>query len=782
MSAIFTTRHVTLAEHPDLTIRPYLVRVTEALDAPYRVLVRAEVESEAEASTFVGGDAVVELARGGTVGRRFCGVVTRVRELPASRSLQVELVIEPALVYAAQRRDTRVFQGKTAPEIVQEVLGAVLGDLGRSVDDRLEGTYPTREHCVQYRETDLAFVQRLLEEEGIFYLFEHDGDVETMVLADTNGAFVDVPSGPVFPYEPSNLQIGDREGIHRFDRVHQAVVTSVVARDWDWTASAGGMTLEAERRGEDAEGRDRESYEHSEGRSLSIWSYDEGVRRYQEQDGDVQVGRRLEAHAREHVLIEGVTSVQAMVPGTKLEIVRHPTVGMDGTYVVVRAVHDAGSPDGGAANAGTADAYGNRIWCIPASVPHRPRRRHVKPRIHGAQTAVVTGPAGEEIHVDEHGRIRAQLHWDRLGANDDTSAMWIRVRQPWAGDGWGFWWVPRIGMEVMVQFVDGDPDRPLVIGSLYDGANPTPYSLPDNKTKSTIKSNSSLGGGGFNEFRFEDLAGQEEIYTHAQKDYDEEVEHDHNTLVHNCQTNEVDGNQTQTVHGNQTERVDVNQTMTVDANRTVHVKSNFDEEVLGTETLHVVGDVEETFEATETRTVTGDVTETIVGDETRTIVGDQTETIGGSHTMTILGSSTETVTGSWSRTVTGGITTTTPATFSITAVGGHSVTAAGGINYIAPAGMTVIAPGGVKRVDSFWDVYCGSHLNMGQLCTEAWVYKESACLGIALALVSMKAEDVVMALVGSGIDMADEVAALKNATTHLVLEGAELGNEFVLRT
>src|SRR5690606_10593288 len=143
---------------------------------------------------------------------------------------------------------------------------------------------------------------------------------------------------------------------------------------------------------------------------------------------------------------------------------------------------------------------------------------------------VVTGPAGEEIWVDEHGRIKVQFHWDRLGANDERSSCWIRVEQAWAGAGFGFWYVPRIGMEVVVQFVDGDPDRPLVTGCVYHGANATPYPLPNEKTKSTIKSNSSIGGGGFNEFRFEDKAGSEEICTHAQKDYNEVVENDHNTL------------------------------------------------------------------------------------------------------------------------------------------------------------------------------------------------------------------------------------------------------------
>src|SRR5690606_3464990 len=180
---------------------------------------------------------------------------------------------------------------------------------------------------------------------------------------------------------------------------------------------------------------------------------------------------------------------------------------------------------------------------------------------------------------------------------------WVRVQQPWAGAGWGFWWVPRIGMEVVVHFIDGDPDRPLATAAVYNGTNPTPYALPDEKTKSTIKSNSSLGGGGFNEFRFEDKAGDEEIYTHAQKDYNEVVENDHTTLVHHDQTITVDNNQTQEIGANQTETVHGNQQLTVDGNRTIHVKSAYSETVDGTETRRVTGDVTETFDANETRSV-----------------------------------------------------------------------------------------------------------------------------------------------------------------------------------
>jgi type VI secretion system secreted protein VgrG len=271
----------------------------------------------------------------------------------------------------------------------------------------------------------------------------------------------------------------------------------------------------------------------------------------------------------------------------------------------------------------------------PRATAYRPRRRAAKPSISSIQTAIVTGPPGEEIYVDEHGRIKVQFHWDRENPADDTSSCWIRVQQPWAGAGWGFWWVPRIGMEVVVHFVDGDPDRPLVTGCVYNGTNDLPYPLPAEKTKSTIKSNSTPGGGGFNEFRFEDKAGSEEIYTHAQKDYNEVVENNHTTLVHDNQTITVDVDQTQTIGANQTETVHGNQVMTVDANRVVHVKTNFDETVNATETRLVKGNVSETFQSNETRMIAANVTETISASETVGIVGNQTETIVGNRTIDV---------------------------------------------------------------------------------------------------------------------------------------------------
>jgi len=680
-------------------------QVVEALSEPYGAeLVIGIEDPDADASLLLGADCVLTVERPEGEVRRLCGIIRAVHEgMVVEELTRARVVIVPALWFLSRRRDTRIFQDMTAVEILEEVLGDALGGYSRSIESSLDGEYPTREYCVQYAETDLDFCHRLMEEEGIFYTFDHEGEQEVMTLYDVNASCPLLPtadgSGGV-PFRTQDLQILN-EPAQLIHRAHAHTTTSVVVRDWDWT-KGGMMTLEAESRGEDAAGRDRESYEHGEGRSLTVGDYSGTA--YGAQDGDAQALKRKEAFEVEGVTLHGISWVQTMAPGARFSVTDHPTIGVDGDYLVTRVIHTNLAGDQLLPGGSPGVRYQNVFEAIPVATPYRPPRRMPKPTIPSVQTAVVTGPSGEEIHVDEHGRIKVQFHWDRVGANDEHSSCWIRVEQAWAGPSWGFWWVPRIGMEVVVQFVDGDPDRPLVTGCVYDGTNATPYPLPDEKTKSTIKSNSSLGGGGFNEFRFEDAAGSEEIYTHAQKDYNEVVENDHNTLVHHDQTNTVDNNQTQEIHVDQIEMVHGNQEMTVDGDRTVVVHSNFDETVDGTETRHVVGDVTETFDANETRTVTGDVTEDISGSETRTISGSQTETIDASHSRTISGSSTETITGSLAQNADAGITTTTPASYNVVAVGGYNVTAPGGMTLTAQAGLTIVAPAGLTQVDNrdFW--------------------------------------------------------------------------------
>jgi len=684
------------------------LRFAEALDEPYVAIVdiRTPGDTDPDMSVVLGADATVELARDDGGHRRVTGIVRTTRTLvgtdQASDTGGMRFEIVPALWMLTLRRDTRMFQLMSVPDILEQVLGDALGDYGRSVQNELDADYPVREYCMQYQESDFDFVHRLMEEEGISYGFDHSGDPEVMVLRDANASYpeAEVIEDPIV-FRPDAHVVRDGEPVHRFERLHTTTINKVALREFDF--SRGSHLIEDEEGDADEHGRTRESYEHGWGRSVTLWDYNPTS--YGQDDAATQKVIRLQAHQEQGLVGRGLGRVLGMIPGTTFELSGHPAPGLDGKYLVTRVEHANESA------LGSEERYHNRFECIPYDVPHRPRRKAHKPRIGSIQTAVVTGPAGEEIHTDEHGRIKVQFHWDRENPADETSSCWIRVQQKWAGAGWGFWWLPRIGMEVIVQFVDGDPDRPLVTGCVYDGANPTPYALPDEKTKSTIKSNSSPGGGGFNEFRFEDKAGEEEIYTHAQKDYNEVVENDHTTLVHHDQTNEVDNDQTQTIHNNQTERVDVDQDLSVGGNRSLHIEGNFTEQIDGTETRHVVGAVSEDFAANETRDVTGDLTEDLQANETRTIGANQTETISGNRSQTIGGASSQTVTGALTETVTGGITLDTPADWTVTATGGYTVICPGGLNINAPGGFQLGIPGGVNQIDSFAELVvsiCGS--------------------------------------------------------------------------
>jgi type VI secretion system secreted protein VgrG len=302
---------------------------------------------------------------------------------------------------------------------------------------------------------------------------------------------------------------------------------------------------------------------------------------------------------------------------------------------------------------------------IPSKEQFRPPRVTPKPVVNGPQTAVVVGPAGEEIHTDEYGRIMVQFHWDRLGKKDENSSCWIRVGQLWAHGGWGSIWLPRINMEVIVEFLEGDPDRPLVTGCVYNGTNKPPYPLPANKTQSTIKSNSSKGGGGSNEMRFEDKKGSEEIYIHAQKDRNLVIEHDETKVVHHDRVKTIDNDETSHIKHDRTETVDNNETITIHANRTETVDKD--------ETITISGNRTETVQKEESITINGGRTENVAKNESITIGGGRTESVGKDESITIGASRTESVGKDESITISGGRTESVGKDESVSISGARSL-------------------------------------------------------------------------------------------------------------
>jgi type VI secretion system secreted protein VgrG len=420
-----------------------------------------------------------------------------------------------------------------------------------------------------------------------------------------------------------------------------------VVRDFNWTHPDYDLTREA--RGEDTLGRDRESYEYP---APLLGPYDAGEKKYKYEPAQKQEELRRQAFQVEGKRGHGLGYVTGFTPGYMFELTGHGNAALEQWYLLTRVEHHGYAPEELTSDtheqpkAGAArERYHNTFECIPLDVPFRPERRRTRARMAGLQTATVVGPASEEIHTDEHGRIKVQFHWDRKGQRDEKSSCFLRVAQVWAGLGWGFVFLPRIGMEVLVDFLEGDPDRPIVVGSVYNGKNTPPYALPEHKTRSTIRTSSSKDSDGFNELRFEDAKDAEEIFLHAQKDFNEVVLHNHSTQVKANQTNSVDGNQSESVGGDQSSTVNKNRTRHVELDETITIK--------GKRTERVEKDVSVTLLAKRTEEVTGlekltfhggrDIT--VTSEEKLVVNGTRSETINGADSLTVNANKTDHVTG-----------------------------------------------------------------------------------------------------------------------------------------
>ncbi len=542
----------------------------EALSEPYRLSVELLIEeAEVDVTAMLGVPCDLRIERDTDL-RFVHGIVERITELGAVAdrlAFQVDLV--PAFGLRGQTVDTRFFQEMSVPEIALQVLTQPLAAAGRALRMDLEvGDYEKREYCVQYRESDFEFVSRLLQEEGIVYYFEHlpDGDGETLVLVDETTSCPELELGEgddKVLYIDKGVGTARMQSIDSMTPTHSLRTTAIVQRDFDWKRPSESP-YEHSRRTKEAPGGERETYDHNDRRLFT----DDGAKRSR---------RKLEARALQSKMFRGTGDVIEFVPGLAYSLVGHPQHALDKEYLLVRVRHRGEAPEEDMHAQNAADRgprYVNEFECIERDVPWRPEPMFAKRRAHGLQTAIVTGPESEEIHTDEHGRIKVRFHWDRISPFDDTSSCWIRVAQRWSGPGWGALILPRIGMEVLVEFVDGDPDRPIVTGCVYNGDNHPPYPLPDDKTKSTLKSDSSPGGGGFNELRFEDAKGREEIFIHAQKDRNEVVLNDMSTSVGHDQSLSVTNDRTHTVTGFETHTVHKDRNTTIDGSENLHIKGS----------------------------------------------------------------------------------------------------------------------------------------------------------------------------------------------------------------
>lgn len=521
----------------------------EALNQPYRFEVDLVSERpDLDLQSLLGQPAFLAFSPDG---HGIHGLVHDAAQGESGKRLtRYRLVLQPKLAWLAQRTNQRIYQQLTVPQIIAQVLeehgilgGAYRFQLGPSV-------YPERDYCVQYDESDLHFIQRLCEEEGLHYHFEHSGQGHVLVFGDDQTSFPRL--GQPTAYVQDSGMVADEPVIKRLKLRMATRSNRVTRRDYDFEQPR--LLLEAAAKSEFQP--DLEDYDYP-GR------YTERTR------GKHLAQRALERHRADYQLAEGRSDQPRLLSGHLLEISDHPRREWNDLWLLHEVIHQGKQPQvleesisnfgagllpspihgrgaGGEGLSGNSDdfhqGYRNHFSASPWNILYRPPLHHPKPRVLGSQTAVVTGPKGEEIHCDQYGRIKVQFHWDREGQGDDTSSCWLRVSSSWAGDRYGGIAIPRVGMEVLVTFLEGDPDQPLVTGCLYHKEHVVPYDLPANKTRSVFKTLSSPGGGGYNELRIEDRKGAEQIYIHAQKDWDENIEHDQKIRIGHERHDTVEAN------------------------------------------------------------------------------------------------------------------------------------------------------------------------------------------------------------------------------------------------
>ncbi len=461
------------------------VTIDEGLNRVGGASVVAVYDSHLEADELLQKNCVISVERE-VQSRSYHGIIWSARvEMDRHELVVVTLHVVPAAELLSQIIDSRIYQELTAPQVIEQAYTDRLGSLQRTVRNDLQQSYVIREYTVQYQESVVAFISRLAEDEGFFWYFDHEGDHEVLVLADTPSGQARVRSDGKVPYHETPDQAQDGEVVTFANHVHEVGTTDAVVSDYDWTNPTLQVRGEATGRGDEPA---LELYDHTD--ALQLHSY-AGVQ-YGGNTSTVQARLRAERLdlARQHwELVSTVVTAQA---GYLLELEGCPDAELDQQYLIV------GVSGRGRATEGERGGWQNTLEVVPVSMPYRPARRTPHPSIAGFESAVVVGPSGEEIYTDEHGRIKVQFHWDRQGQSDEHSSCWLRAMQSWSGPGFGTKFLPRIGMEVMVAFMGGNPDRPIAVGCVYNGQNSSPVMNPDDKTQSVIRTKSSPNSDGFN--------------------------------------------------------------------------------------------------------------------------------------------------------------------------------------------------------------------------------------------------------------------------------------------
>lgn len=512
-------------------------------------LIREQSKGTVDVTALLGKDITLTLEMPDTASRYFNGAIVQFKHTGLTEGYyRYRAVLRPWLWFLTRKANCRIFQEKTIPDIIKEMLGEYSYI---DVEHKTEGTHDTLDYCVQYRESDFNFISRLMEHAGIFYYFKHEDGKHTMIITDAGSSYqsvTDYTSIPYFP--PGNPAARERDHISEWLNDHQVQSGAYEIDDYDFESPSTDLTAKSTK----SQGH---TYDN-----LEIYDY---PGKYTETStGTTRTDIRIEELHSQYSLIHGQGNAMGIQTGMEFTLSDFYFDEENTEHVVVSASYTIQGDSFGSGGSSGDSLFEVRFVALNSKQQFRPQRITPKPVISGSQTAIVVGKDGEEIWTDQYGRVKVQFHWDRLGENNENSSCWVRVSYPTAGKNWGWVSLPRMDQEVIVSFLEGDPDRPMITGRVYNDEQMPPYELPANQTQSGIKTRSSKEGTAenYNEIRFEDKKDSEEVYIHAEKDYNRVVENSETIKIGSDQADE--GSQTLDIYKDRTTTLETgNDTLTI---------------------------------------------------------------------------------------------------------------------------------------------------------------------------------------------------------------------------
>ena len=576
-------------------------------------------DGEIDVDAILGKNVTIKLALPDDSTRYFNGFVTRFSQGEVhGRYHHYSATVHPWLWFLTRTSDCRIFQEMTVPDIIKQVFA------DHPVADfklELTSTYRKWTYCVQYRETDFNFVSRLMEQEGIYYYFRHTDGHNTMVLTDSCSKHVPCSGYEEIAYiPPERLARPELEHISKWQFSREVQPGVYVHKDYD-----------LERPSVDLKTQKILARKYAPS-NYEVFDYPGEY--LQKADGEQYASVRIDELGTQFETTNAVSNARGIAVGSLFTLGKCPRADQNREHLIVSANYDLEFSDYEALPAGSGSSYHCSFQAMSTQQQFRPRRTTPKPFVQGPQTAMVVGPAGDEIYTDQYGRVKVQFHWDRLGKKDENSSCWIRVSHPWAGKGWGAVATPRIGQEVIVDFLEGDPDQPIITGRVYNAESQPPFGFPAGAVLSGIKSNTHKGSG-FNELSMDDTAGKERVFIHGQYNMDTVVEHDQTSTIHNCRTDRVDVDDSESIGNNQKWDVGVDRDATIGSNETLTVGANRTKDIGANETVTIGGNRSATVSGSETATVALQRTHSVGVNETISVGGAQEITVGGLQAVTI---------------------------------------------------------------------------------------------------------------------------------------------------